>query len=79
MSVEVERQRRPGIGERALDTVTGRVGIVQDILNYEDPSKPRYPRPVAVRTAFLRPVGGGMEWAVLPKNLEFPKDSSRRP
>lgn len=71
------RPRRPGIGEWARDTATDRIGIVADIIDYADPSIPKHLDPKPVRTAFLRPVGGGKEWATLPTYLAFPDDSSR--
>lgn len=77
MSAGVERPRRPGVGERARDTATDRIGIVRDICDYVDPSIPKHLDPKPVRTAFLWPIGGGKEWATLPKYLEFPPDSSR--
>ncbi|MBT2545626.1 hypothetical protein J7E99_34310 [Streptomyces sp. ISL-44] len=77
MSAGVERARKPGIGERALDTKTGRIGLVKDILDYVDPALPKHLDPQPIRTAFLWPVGGGKEWTTLPTYLEFPPDSSR--
>ncbi len=51
------QQTRPGIGELAKDTASGRIGVVMD--------------EVGARVQ-IRPVGGGVEWDALPNNLVAP-------
>lgn len=53
-------------GALVEDLDSGRVGILQDVTPYVPPWRGNQrPRP----TAFLRPVGGGREWAVPPERL----------
>lgn len=51
------QQTRPGIGELAKDTASGRIGVVMG--------------EVGARVQ-IRPVGGGIEWDVLPNNVVAP-------
>jgi hypothetical protein len=51
------QQTKPGIGELAKDTSSGRIGIVMG--------------EVGARVQ-IRPVGGGVEWDVLPDNVVAP-------
>ncbi|MEU2925438.1 hypothetical protein ABZ636_10315 [Streptomyces sp. NPDC007251] len=48
------QQTRPGIGELAKDTASGRIGVVMG--------------EVGARVQ-IRPVGGGVEWDALPDNV----------
>ncbi|WJV51356.1 hypothetical protein [Streptomyces flavofungini] len=51
------QQTRPGIGELAKDTASGRIGVVMG--------------EVGARVQ-IRPVGGGVEWDALPNNVVAP-------
>jgi hypothetical protein len=51
------QQTRPGIGELAKDSAKDRIGIVMG--------------EVGGRVQ-IRPIGGGMEWDALPKNVTAP-------
>ncbi len=51
------QQTRPGIGELAKDTASGRIGVVMD--------------EVGARV-HIRPVGGGVEWDAQPDNVVAP-------
>lgn len=51
------QQTRPGIGERAKDTASGRIGVVMG--------------EVGARVQ-IRPVGGGKEWDAIPDDVEPP-------
>ncbi|NUR03915.1 MAG: hypothetical protein HOY79_47620 [Streptomyces sp.] len=49
-----KQQTRPGIGELAKDTASGRIGVVMG--------------EVGARVQ-IRPIGGGVEWDVRPDNV----------
>ncbi|MFB7654114.1 MULTISPECIES: hypothetical protein [unclassified Streptomyces] len=51
------QQTRPGLGELAKDTASGRIGVVMGA--------------VGARVQ-IRPVGGGLEWDALPDNVVVP-------
>ncbi|MFD3562451.1 hypothetical protein ACFWVU_22645 [Streptomyces sp. NPDC058686] len=51
------QQTRPGIGELAKDTASGRIGIVMG--------------EVGARVQ-IRPISGGVEWDALPDNVMAP-------
>ncbi|GAB2765473.1 hypothetical protein [Streptomyces bullii] len=52
-----KQQTRPGIGELAKDTVSGRIGVVMG--------------EVGGRVQ-IRPIGGGKEWDAMPGNVVPP-------
>lgn len=51
------QQTRPGIGELAKDTASGRIGVVMG--------------EVGGRVQ-IRPIGGGVEWEAMPGNVVAP-------
>lgn len=51
------QQTRPGIGELAKDTASGRIGVLMD--------------EVGARVQ-IRPVSGGVEWDAMPDNVVAP-------
>ncbi|MEV5737877.1 hypothetical protein [Streptomyces sp. NPDC052292] len=51
------QQARPGIGELARDTASGRIGVLMD--------------EVGARVQ-IRPVSGGVEWDAMPDNVVAP-------
>ncbi|MGV9337148.1 hypothetical protein [Streptomyces sp. NPDC003688] len=51
------QQTRPGIGELAKDSATGRIGIVMGAVGGR---------------VQMRPVGGGIEWDAMPDNVMAP-------
>lgn len=73
---------RPRVGELALDTATGRVGILRAVNEWEDPATyvrrrqeaSAYGPPKGVLTAWLHPVKGGCEWTTDPKNVVYPPE-----
>lgn len=70
-------------GALVRDTVSGRVGVLQDVTLYANP------HPVLTNHTeappFVRPVGGGREWTTLPDKLvrepqpEPERDAGERP
>lgn len=57
LSMASNQQTRPGIGELAKDSATGRIGVVMG--------------EVGGRVQ-IRPVGGGMEWDARPGDVVAP-------
>ncbi|WP_217146109.1 MULTISPECIES: hypothetical protein [Streptomyces] len=61
----------PKPGERVYDPFTDRIGVLQSVHNVEDLLFD--PEVDGKRVAFLRPVGGGIEWTANADGLRFPE------
>lgn len=65
---------RAKLGQRVRDEAIGRTGVLADVLEIAAPRTPgtgfETPRSVH-RQAFIRPEGGGREWATAPESLTF--------
>lgn len=57
MRMASNQQTRPGIGELAKDTASGRIGVVMG--------------EIGARVQ-IRPIGGGVEWDARPDNVVAP-------
>ena len=64
----------PPIGTLVRDRETGRVGVLMALTRDTQPGK--HPGPHSPMKAFLRPVGGGIEWSAWPWDVE-PAESDR--
>lgn len=64
MSAATESPRALAQGQRVRDEVTGRVGVLMDVGDWEDPQAR-----TTQRLAFLRPEHGGREWTTEPDRL----------
>ncbi|MER0241303.1 hypothetical protein AAHZ94_04540 [Streptomyces sp. HSW2009] len=70
--------RRPRPGEHVYDPCTERIGVLQSVHGVEDLLFD--PEVEGKRIAFLRPVGGGIEWTADADGLRFPvPDGVRAP
>ena len=57
------------VGALVRDPASGFTGILCDLCPYADPAQPRHKRSARL-TAFVRPVGGGVEYALPPDGIE---------
>ena len=58
------RERLPEIGTLVRDLETDQVGVLMDVARDIQPGK--HPGPDSPMKAYLRPVGGGVEWTAWP-------------
>ena len=67
----------PKHGQQVYDAATGRTGVLQDVCHVDVLAFDH--KMTGPRVAFLRPVGGGLEWMAEARDVQFPEEAKDHP